>query len=197
MEIRDAAAMDLVKSFRSNLAKRKKNPDHVWDYKFCSKKDQEQTIKIPGKCVKTGGVLYPSFTNKEPLLSIEGVMETDSELQIHLDRTGTFWATILHKTGLLEFDEEKNDLSVCALDPGIRTFNTVYDNQGIATEIAPGDVKCIYRLCIHADKLQSKLSQPGIRSKQRCNICKAWLKIFNRIRNLVKDVHRKGVKYLC
>ncbi len=39
MEIRDAAAMDLVKSFRSNLAKRKKNPDHVWDYKFCSKKD--------------------------------------------------------------------------------------------------------------------------------------------------------------
>ncbi len=189
--------MELVKSLRSNLAKRHKNHKHVWDYKFRSKKDREQTIKIPGKCVKTGGVLYPSFTNKGPLLSFEGVVETESELQTHLDRTGTFWATILHKTELLEFDEEKNDLSVCALDPGIRTFNTVYDNQGIVTEVAPGDVRCIYRLCGHAYKLQSKLNQPGVRSKQRCKMRKVWFKAFNRIRNLVKDVHRKGVKYLC
>ncbi len=124
-------------------------------------------------------------------------METESELQIHLDRTGTFWATILHKTELLAFDEEKNDLSVCALDPGTRTFNTVYNNQGIVTEVAPGDVGRIYRLCRHTDRLQSKLNQPGVRLKQRCKMHKAWFKIFNRIRNLVKDVHRKGVKYLC
>ncbi len=196
MEIRDAAAMDLVKSFRFNLVKRKKNPNHVWDYKFRSKKDREQTIKIPGKCIKTRGVLYPSFTNKEPLLSFEGVVETESELQIHLDRTGTSWATILYKTELLEFNVEKNDLSVCALDPGIRTFNVIYDNQGIETEVAPGDVGRIYRLCGHAYKLDHKLNQPGVRSKQRCKMLKAWFKVFNRIRNLIKDAHWKGVKFL-
>ncbi len=104
---------------------------------------------------------------------------------------------ILHKTELLEFDEEKNDLSVCALDPGIRTFNTVYDNQTIVTEMDPGDVGHIYQLCWHSDKLQSKLDQPEVRSKPSCKMRKAWLKIFKRIRNLVKDVHRKGRKYLC
>ncbi len=197
VEVRDAVAMDIVKSYRSNLAKRKKNPNHVWDYKFRRKKDREQTITIPYKCIKTGGVLYPSFTNKEPLLSFEGVVETEIELQVHLDRTGTSWATPLHNTELLEFDEEKNDLSVCAIDPGIRTFKMVYDNQGIVTEVAPGDVRRIYRLCGHADKLQSKFNHPGVRSKQRCKMCKVWFKIFNRIRNLVKDVHRKGVKFLC
>ncbi len=59
MDIRDAAAMDLMKSFRSNLSKRKQNPNYVWDYKFHSKRGREQTIKILGKCVKTRGCPLP------------------------------------------------------------------------------------------------------------------------------------------
>ncbi len=57
MEIRDAAAMDFVKSFRSNLTKRKKNLDHIWEHKFRIKKDREQTIKNPRARVFNWGAL--------------------------------------------------------------------------------------------------------------------------------------------
>ncbi len=92
-------------------------------------------------------------------------MEEERKLQIYLDRTGTFWATILHKTELLEFDEEKNDLSLCALDPGIRTFNTVYDNQCTVTEIIPCDVGLTVSVGMRTSYKTSTLDQPGVCSK--------------------------------
>ncbi len=112
--------------------------------------------KSPCKSVQLGGIIYLTFTDGEPLFLSKGLMEADRDLQSHLDRTGTFWATILRKAELVEF-EKKENLSVCALDPGVRTSNAVHDNQSIVTEMVPGDVRKIYSLCGHADKIQSKM----------------------------------------
>ncbi len=59
MEIRDdAAPMDLVKGFLSNLAKNKKSPTHTWDCEFRITKGLEQTINILGKCVHQEGCVF-------------------------------------------------------------------------------------------------------------------------------------------
>ena len=197
MEVRDSAMMDVVKAHKTNLAKKKKNSSHTWELKYRSKKDRLQTIKIPGKCVKPGGLLFPSYTNKEPLHAFEEHITAEHELQIHLDRTGTFWATILRKPDTSPFDPTNKDLRVAALDPGVRTFNTVYDGQGTVTEMAPKDVGRIYRLCANVDKLQSRMAAPEVRSKKRCRMRKAWLRAMQRIRFLVQDVHHKCTKFLC
>ena len=199
-EIRSEAAGDLKDAFTSNVEKKNKDPSHEWNYKFRSKKARLQTIKIPHKCIGSGGIIFPTFSNKEPLKSFEGPVQSDGELQIHLDRMGVFWATELRRTVPVAFDPEKKDIKICALDPGVRTFNTVFDNQGIVTEMAPKDVGRIYRLCAHADKLQCRIvekPEQGMRSKKRCRLRKAWLRLLQRIRFLVKDCHRKCAKYLC
>ena len=51
-----------------------------------------------------------------------------------------------------------SSLRVAALDPGVRTFQTVFDasNECVVVEIGTGDLQRIYRLCKAADKLQSR-----------------------------------------
>jgi len=48
---------------------------------------------------------------------------------------------------------------VIFLDPGVRTFMTVYDPRGIAVEWGKNDIGWVYRLCHAYDKLQSKRDQ--------------------------------------
>ncbi len=93
------------------------------------------------------GCLLPIVHQQVASSLIRGVGVDRERAEDPPEQNWDLWAMILHKTELLEFDEEKNDLSVCALDPGIRTFNTVYDNQTIVTEMDPGDVGHIYQLC--------------------------------------------------
>jgi hypothetical protein len=49
---------------------------------------------------------------------------------------------------------------VIAFDPGMRTFGTGYDPDGIIMELGKSDISRIYRLCNFYDKSQSKWSQP-------------------------------------
>jgi putative transposase len=90
-----------------------------------------------------------------------------------------------------------------ALDPGVRTFQTIYSpTTGVAYKIGQGDIARIYRLCLHLDRLlsikpkgfdltQKKKGQTTRQSNQR--------KIKNlrlKIRHLIDEVHWKTINFL-
>lgn len=93
----------------------------------------------------------------------------------------------------------KHPLRVCSLDPGVRTFNTVYDvNNGRATEIGKGDIGRIFRQCYWLDGMISAMGAPGVmKSKQRCNWRRAARRMGDKIRTLVGEVHRQAAKWLA
>lgn len=83
-----------------------------------------------------------------------------------------------------------------AIDPGVRTFITTYDQDGEVNEIGKGDRERLFRLAIHVDKLTSKRAKT--RNKQsRWRMKKAIGRLYDRIRNLTDDVHKKTAKWLC
>ncbi|KAI3655628.1 hypothetical protein MP638_003743, partial [Amoeboaphelidium occidentale] len=51
-------------------------------------------------------------------------------------------------------DEYKRQAA--ALDPGVRTFQTVYDSSGNFFEAGKGDIRRVERLCLKLDRLISK-----------------------------------------
>ena len=55
----------------------------------------------------------------------------------------------------------------------------------------------IYRLCYTLDKLQSKWSQKTVRHASRYRMRKAAVRIRLKIRNLVDELHKRLVKWLC
>jgi putative transposase len=55
----------------------------------------------------------------------------------------------------------------------------------------------IYRLCHAHDDLQSRWSQEAVRHKRRYRFKKAAMRIQFKIRNLIDDIHKKMVHWLC
>jgi putative transposase len=84
---------------------------------------------------------------------------------------------------------------VISLDPGVRTFLTGYDGENIL-EFGLGDIKRIFRLCFHLDKLIGRFSATEIRSKQRRSLRRASFRVRNKIRNLVDELHHQVAHYL-
>lgn len=98
---------------------------------------------------------------------------------------------------IFDVDEELRGAGVVALDPGIRTFQTCFNPSGLVTEWGKGDIARIYRLCHAYDKLQSKWSQKEVRQRKRYRLKRAAMRVQFKIRNLVDDLHKKMVKWLC
>ena len=95
--------------------------------------------------------------------------------------------------------EENNDippLRVCALDPGVRTFQTMYDPSSI-TQVGDKDMKRIVRMCIEQDRLISKQNNKETRSHRRCHIKRAVRRLRTRVQNIVNEVHKQLAKHLA
>ncbi len=89
------------------------------------------------------------------------------------------------------------ELRVAALDPGVCTFQMVYDaSTGCTIEVAPGDMSRVFRLCHAIDVLVSKTAKEK-NKKRRYNLRRAARCLRERVCNLVDEVHKQLVKYLA
>ena len=85
--------------------------------------------------------------------------------------------------------------SIVSLDPGVRTFQTTYDTSGLATEWGKGDMDAVFNFCRRADKVQA-VWQAKKGSKRRATK-RVWLRMLEKIKNKVTEVHRKLAVWLC
>jgi putative transposase len=86
---------------------------------------------------------------------------------------------------------------VAAIDPGARTFLSVYSPNQV-TDIGTGDFAKIFRLCQHLDSLVSRIASAK-QLKQRKHLRglkRAADKLRNRIRNLVNELHHQSAAWL-
>lgn len=81
--------------------------------------------------------------------------------------------------------------AIISLDTGVRTFQTGYSPDGHILEIGKSDNLTLEKLLRKTDKLQEKYKETNNKKYQ-----KQRLTVFRRIKNLVKDLHWKTIKYL-
>lgn len=86
---------------------------------------------------------------------------------------------------------ENQRLSVCALDPGVRTFQTLYSPE-LCVKIGEHDMSRIYRLCYELDRLISRKKKEHTNRYNR-----AMKRIRCKVRDLVDEVHNKAALFLC
>ncbi len=116
----------------------------------------------------------------------------DKETQLVYDKKR--WFAVF----TIEFTPANSDSQkIIALDPGVRTFLTGFDGEKFV-EIGSHDIKRIYRLCNHVDKLISCKSQlKGRKNKyQRQKLGRKIDRMFIRVRNLVDEAHKKAAVWL-
>lgn len=187
--LRDSAISDLSEAYKSNFSIKAKNPTHTFDLKFKSKKDN-QSITITSEQLRSWDVekkefrMFPTFLRDKIKFHVHknrNVPDTISyDCKLQMSRLGKFSLTIV-------FHEPPCDSQagskVCSLDPGVKTFQTIYSpTPGICYKVGDADMSRIFRLCKHLDKPIS------------CK--KAKLRLREKIRNLVTEVHCKTVHFL-
>jgi putative transposase len=194
--IRDGAMSDLVNAYTSNFAKKKKDASHRFTLKFRSKKNAQESIYVEGRNFKKG-VFYPSFFGKTPLKSAEPLPDkVDYDCRLTRNHLGHYHICIPQPLDLKSDNQaQRVPGRVAALDPGVRTFHTIYDSTGCIFEVGKNDIGRIYRLCYYLDNLESRITSASSK-KQKYRMRNAALRMRLRIRNLVDECHKKLVTFL-
>lgn len=102
---------------------------------------------------------------------------------------------------------EKSSDRIVALDPGVRIFQTTYDNQGNSYAIGEKDIEKLDELGKIASRMRNGIRRifnpDGTRSyikedKQTGQkLCRPAFRIERKIRNKIEEIHRKTAKFLC
>jgi putative transposase len=203
-DVRDEAMRDLLKAFKTCFAKGDK-----FKMRFRSRKASQDTITVLAKHWGRTRGAYAALFRPGVLNSSEALPTTlPSDSRLTRSRLGHYHLCIPQELPMhgavtacsasgSDNQAPAPTVRVASIDPGVRTFATVYSSEGEVTQWGSGDVGRIYRLCAHMDKLQSKWSAPGVRHAQRRRMRRAGLRMQLRIRNLVRELHHKLALYLC
>lgn len=197
-DIRDEAMNDALKALQAWKAKKKENQKGGFHLKFRSRLDPVQSMAVLKKHWghKRGGMAW--------LFSATALKCYDKRYRHLLDdlpHDSRFLRDKAKRYFLcVPIDREKRPTAVqngkvVAIDPGVRTFLTTYDQDGEVHEWGKGDQTQLYKLGVHVDRLNKKASSARHASRRR--IKKAIGRIYDRVRNLVDDVHKKAAKWLC
>jgi putative transposase len=189
LEIKRQAVNDALKAIKNAISKYKKTKE-ISSFKFRSKKDPSQSLYVRQN----------SIGNNTVFKTVLGKMRTsenfskpthDSRLVIKRNKHWTLSIPTEMPTEPV-FKGLFSD-SICALDPGNRTFQTFYSPQ-VAGKIGDGDKSRLFRLCLGCDRLQSKISKS--RGNTKRSLIKAYYRASTKIKNLVTEIHWKAARFL-
>lgn len=204
-EILDSAFRDVFKARETTIEaskaqKQKTGKGFVCEgLKFKSKKDHSNSIEIRTRTVKNNGnntiTFWKSFFGKNNRIPIKDILpELNFSVRLQRLRTGRYYLCIPGHGSPITKEPEKTK-RVCAIDPGVRTFLTGYDPQGIIFKIGT-NIKEIVKRWKLVDKLTSILRTFQGKRNKRYNIQRTKLQILGKIERMIKDGHHKAAKWL-
>ena len=213
--IREIAVFDLYAAIKGNFTKKRKNPGHAFEIKYKSRKVPTDSIGIPPNFLKVAWEgkrkKLIMFSRKDRLEigffdhSREKITSISHTCRLSRDCLEDYYLHI--PVPNTEAPVDIQDENICALDPGVRTFHTLYDPCKGVVKFGHGDIKRIARLCYAVDRLQSardKHKRAGAGQHQHKSkytrrgraFAKAMHRVIRRIRRLRDEIHWKFARYL-
>lgn len=189
-DIRASAIRDMVKNYNSAFTKLKQRQIPSFKMRYACKKDSP-SIEIPKSAVKINNnkiYLYSSYMSSGIKCSSQKLpaLEYDLRLQCKYDR----WYLIVPYTKKFETTKHSR-YSSCALDPGVRTFQTVYSEQQVLK--FQQDSKLIKKLQDKIDTFKSLRAKKLIKRKR---LTRMQRRVSYRFRCLVDELHYQTCSYL-
>jgi len=228
-EIREEMINKLRISIDTNFRLLSEGKIKKFHIKFKSRKEYKQSLPIP----KSGfsKIKFNNFFNIYPTKlkdkknkakfqncieikrSSENVgLPTDYVMSNLVLKNNQSWMSLTKDTKMSESDFDNQEIyNICSLDPGVRTFQTVYSPDGSSYKIGHQDAGRIIRMGHYLSKLQSKIDicknnackndsknddkkdQPSYRLFR---YQRAYHKLSDKIRNSIDELHNKTINFL-
>ena len=155
------------------------------EVKFRSKKRGDNNLFIPQTAVSENG-MYHTILGK--LKTAEPLWKPVHDCRMVL-QNGRYFVIVPIDVAVKRPENQR--LSACALDCGVRTFQTVFSKE-LILKVGEHDFQRIFRYCYALDKLISR------KKKERSNkFNKAMQRIRWKVRDLIDEIHNKLALTLC
>jgi putative transposase len=192
-EIRAGAVFDAVSNIKSCFRNLKNKNIKHFTMPFKRKRSETWTICIPKSALKIINPrtlsIYPKISNSH-FKTTEDISEIQNDCKIHFN--GLYYYLLVPYTK----QKKETQNRMCGIDPGVRTFMSVYDPENGCLEIGAGADKKINVLNLRIDYLISAKSKLKTK-KLKDTINTKILKIRDRIKNLQSELHHKTSNFLC
>jgi putative transposase len=193
----DKAFMEAAQNYSKCLKMYSKN--HIYfKLKPKTKKDKYQTINIEKTMIssnKTG--IFPNLKyNNEYVFKNIKFSEPlknkflDSSITLNV-RLNEYYLNLNYNT----VSEEININKVCSIDPGMKTFLTVYSDMSVV-KLGNNINTKIGKICYETDIINSKISDKNRSSNSRRNLRKALHRKIKYLENLKDELHNKCIRFL-
>ena len=183
-QIKSVAIRDCCQAV-SKAKKKYKQTGKFNEVKFRSKKRGDNNLFIPQSAVSKDGV-YHTILGK--LKTAEPLWKPNHDCRMFLEN-GRYFVSIPRDVAVKRPENQR--LSACALDCGVRTFQTVFSKE-LVLKVGEHDFQRIFRYCYALDKLVSR------KKKEKSNkFNKAMHRIRWRVSDLIDEIHNKLALTLC
>lgn len=203
-EVMDSTFRDFTKAIHSSRElykslKEKEKDTTFPTLGFKSRKDNSTSIEIRSRSIKMSEDrsklrFFPKYFgfSKDNGFDINKqiVPEINYSIRLQKTRKNEYYICIPRKKEFKETDSHR----VCAIDPGVNNFITLYDPNGLIVSVNDKN-DYIFKRCLWIDKLKSKLSKAtGKRTRYRLH--KKIYNGFQKIKAQTADMHHKISKWL-
>lgn len=190
-DIRAFAIKELITNYKICFSQLQKGLIPNFNMRYLSKKRDIPSIRIPKSAIhlKNGKILIYKTYSKKPICKTNRDILRRINHDCRLQLKNNKW--YLCVPYLKKKKEEQSINNYCALDPGIRTFQTVYSDQKILQ--VKINTELIERLETKIDTMRS------LRSKHiigRSHFKRRHQKIQSRMTNLTDELHYKTIDLL-
>ena len=183
-QIKSVAIRDCCQAV-SNAKKKFKQTGKFNEVKFRSKKRGDNNLFIPQSAVSENGVYY---TILGKLKTAEPLWKPTHDCRMVL-QNGRYFVIVPIDVAVKRPDSQR--LSACALDCGVRTFQTVFSKE-LILKVGEHDFQRIFRYCYALDKVISR------KKKEHSNkFNRAMQRIRWKVRDLIDEIHNKLALTLC
>ncbi len=192
-DIRKGALRDLEKAFKTCYSQLKSCSIQKFQMGYRSRK-KTSSLEIPSKALgmKDGKLkIYPKYL-EEPIK----ISKREKKKEIVLDKTARLqysrgqWFLVVPYTKKTK-PREPPVKECCALDPGVRTFQTLYAPEEVYKFQQNRELH--KKLKARLDLLQSLRDQKRI---TRASYTKSSQRIYRKVENLTTELHYKTIQYL-
>ena len=183
-QIKSVAIRDCCQAV-SNAKKKFKQTGKFNEVKFRSKKRGDNNLFIPQTAVSENGVYY---TILGKLKTAEPLWKPVHDCRMVL-QNGRYFVIVPIDVAVKRPENQR--LSACALDCGVRTFQTVFSKE-LILKVGEHDFQRIFRYCYALDRMISR------KKKERSNkFNKAMQRIRWKVHDLIDEIHNKLTLTLC
>lgn len=184
-QIKSIAVRDACIAVREAKKKYAKH-GNITQVSFRSRKNPVQSCYIPKSAVKTEGVYYTMLGN---LRYGEQLPPEFGDCRL-VKRHGRYYLTVPTES---QRHVSENQARVVALDPGVRTFQTIFSESAFGS-IGAGANLIIQTMCFRLDDLISRMTKATTKRRRSMQIAADRLR--RKIIAKVDELHHKTARFL-